>query len=142
MIDFLIGLLQIVLGAASALGVAYLGYKAQIKTKKMDIDASAEAAACNRMEEQLKALGESIEKVSGKVDTKVDTLTDAVNEITAKITAKLQQAFATIELLSQRVDKHNHVIERTYTNEADIKAIKQHDTDQDRRLEHLEQTKA
>ena len=138
MIDFLIGLLQIVLGAVSALGVAYLGYKAQIKTKKMDIDASAEAAACNRMEEQLKALGESIEKVSGKVDTKVDTLTDAVNEITAK----LQQAFATIELLSQRVDKHNHVIERTYTNEADIKAIKQHDTDQDRRLEHLEQTKA
>lgn len=138
MIDFLIGLLQIVLGAASALGVAYLGYKAQIKTKKMDIDASAEAAACNRMEEQLKALGKSIEKVSGKVDTKVDTLTDAVNEITAK----LQQAFATIELLSQRVDKHNHVIERTYANEADIKAIKQHDTDQDRRLEHLEQMKS
>lgn len=137
MIDFLIGLLQIVLGAASALGVAYLGYKAQIKTKKMDIDASAEAAAYNRMEEQLKALGKSIEKVSGKVDTKVDTLTDAVNEITAK----LQQAFAAIELLSQRVDKHNHVIDRTYDNEADIKAIKQHDTDQDRRLERLEQMK-
>jgi hypothetical protein len=137
MIDAVISILQIILGVVSAVGVAFLGYKAQIKTKKMDIDANTHADAYKRMEEQMAALRDYVKEIAKKVDVKVDGLTDAVNDNNAK----WQQAFTTIELLSERVDKHNHVIERTYTNEADIKAIKQHDTDQDRRLEHLEQTK-
>lgn len=77
----------------------WLTEKAQTKRKGMDIDANKEHDNYLRLESRINSL-----------DNKVDGLTDIVSEFKAAH----QQTVTMIEVLSDRVEKHNNVIERTY----------------------------
>lgn len=43
-----------------------------------------------------------------------------------------------LEQLERKTDKHNNLIERMFLAEGDIKTLREHDTDVDRRLLRLE----
>ncbi len=137
MIDFFLRLLEIVLGSALTFGAAALAYKANVKTKQMDIDASRESKIAE-LAKDVSSLKNTVADLQGTVDDSKQSIAD-LKELIIELKSALQQAFASIDLLSSRVEKHNGVIERTFTNERDIAVIKQKESEQDRRLEHLEQ---
>lgn len=137
MIDFFLRLLEIVLGAGIAVVSSILVYKSAVKTKQMDIDASREAKI-TELAQDVSSLKNTVADMQETVDGSKQSIAD-LKELIIELKAALQQAFASIDLLSSRVEKHNGVIERTFTNERDIAVIKQKESEQDRRLEHLEQ---
>ncbi len=95
----------------------------QTKRKRMDIDANKEQDACLRTENDVKKLSE-----------KVDFLTDTVHEMKAAH----QQTMTMIEVLSDRVEKHNNVIERTYALEKAVAVLDNREKVSENRLNDLE----
>ena len=95
----------------------------QTKRKRMDIDANKEQDACLRTENDGKKLSE-----------KVDFLTDTVHEMKAAH----QQTMTMIEVLSDRVEKHNNVIERTYALEKAVAVLDNREKVSENRLNDLE----
>lgn len=95
----------------------------QTKRKRMDIDANKEQDACLRTENDVK-----------KISEKVDFLTDTVHEMKAAH----QQTMTMIEVLSDRVEKHNNVIERTYALEKAVAVLDNREKVSENRLNDLE----
>lgn len=78
-----------------------------------------------------------IEKIDKRIDNVESNITD--------VQASYQQNTAVIELkietLSNHVEKHNNVIERTYQLESDVKVLTQRETASESRIKKLEGNK-
>lgn len=100
--DWWLSLLTIVLTPLVTLVGIIISENAGIKKKKLDIDSSNTA--------------KKIDDLNAKVDRQGETITE--------ISSKHQTLATMIEVLSDRVEKHNNVIDRTYALESDVKLIK------------------
>ena len=121
--DYLISILTILcVPLFSFLGVCF-AEKAQTKRKGMDINANSKQVAYERLEKRLETL-----------ENKVDGLADTVSDFRAAH----QQTVTLIEVLSDRVEKHNNVIDRTYKCEEKISVLEEKSRVANHRIDDLE----
>lgn len=88
----------------TVLGI-FISENSSTKRKKLELNAEHEKVSYNAISSKLDALSE-----------KVDLQGDGISELMAKH----QQVATMIDVLSERVEKHNNVIERTYNLEAKV----------------------
>ena len=97
--DYFLSILTIICTPVFTVLGIWLTEKAQTRRKGMDINANKEHDNYLRLESRINTL-----------ENKVDDLTDIASEFKAAH----QQTVTMIEVLSDRVEKHNNVIDRTY----------------------------
>lgn len=130
----------IISGVVSSFGaiLVYIGNEKQRKTKLAETHAEQlkelEKSLTNTLKEHRKEYMDEINKVSKRID-------DIENNIT-NIQAVYQQNTAVIELkiqtLSDHVEKHNKVIERTYNLEKEVEVLKNRESVSEHRLTDIE----
>lgn len=124
MLEIIKEFISSVLPAVLAFGGVMLAQTKETKRKKMEIDADKEQDACIKYENRIKTL-------SDKVDGLVDAVTD--------LKASHQQTATMINVLSERVERHNNVIERTYKCEERLSVLENRESVSEHRLTDLEQ---
>lgn len=130
----------IISGVVSSFGaiLVYIGNEKQRKTKLAETHAEQlkelEKSLTNTLKEHRQEYMDEINKVSKRID-------DIENNIT-NIQAVYQQNTAVIELkiqtLSDHVEKHNKVIERTYNLEKEVEVLKNRESVSEHRLTDIE----
>lgn len=121
--DILISILTIVCTPLfTALGII-LHEKGETKRKQLEVGENKETNSFIRAEDDIK-----------KLSQKVDALSDMVHEMKASH----QQTMTMIEILSDRVEKHNNVIERTYALEKAVAVLDNREKVSENRLTDLE----
>ena len=100
-----------------------INQKAETKRKKMDVEANKDQDMSSLLDGRITTLF-----------NKVDELTDTVSELKAAH----QQTVTLIEVLSERVEKHNNVIERTYALEKQVAVLDNREKVSENRLSDLE----
>lgn len=130
----------IISGVVSSFGaiLVYIGNEKQRKTKLAETHAEQlkelEKSLTNTLKEHRQEYMDEIGKVSKRID-------DIENNIT-NIQAVYQQNTAVIELkiqtLSDHVEKHNKVIERTYNLEKEVEVLKNRESVSEHRLTDIE----
>lgn len=121
--DILINVLTIVCTPLfTALGII-LHEKGETKRKQLEVGENKETNSFIRAEDDIK-----------KLSQKVDALSDMVHEMKASH----QQTMTMIEILSDRVEKHNNVIERTYALEKAVAVLDNREKVSENRLTDLE----
>lgn len=121
--DILINILTIVCTPLfTALGII-LHEKGETKRKQLEVGENKETNSFIRAEDDIK-----------KLSQKVDALSDMVHEMKASH----QQTMTMIEILSDRVEKHNNVIERTYALEKAVAVLDNREKVSENRLTDLE----
>lgn len=121
--DILINILTIVCTPLfTALGII-LHEKGETKRKQLEVGETKETNSFIRAEDDIK-----------KLSQKVDALSDMVHEMKASH----QQTMTMIEILSDRVEKHNNVIERTYALEKAVAVLDNREKVSENRLTDLE----
>ena len=121
--DILINILTIVCTPLfTALGII-LHEKGETKRKQLEVGETKETNSFIRAEDDIK-----------KLSQKVDALSDRVHEMKASH----QQTMTMIEMLSDRVEKHNNVIERTYALEKAVAVLDNREKVSENRLTDLE----
>ena len=114
--DYLVSILTIICTPLFTVFGIWLTEKGQTKRKGMDVNASKERENYARLE------------------SKVDDLTDTVSELKGAH----QQTVTMIEILSDRVEKHNNVIDRTYQCEKMILLLEEKSRVANHRIDDLE----
>ena len=121
--DYFLSILTIICTPVFTVIGIWLTEKAQTKRKKLDINASSEHENYSRLESRMNTL-----------ENKVDDLTD----IATGYKAAHQQTITMIEVLSDRVEKHNSVIDRTYECEKHISVLEEKSRVANHRIDDLE----
>lgn len=121
--DYLVSILTIICTPLFTVIGIIISEKAQTKRKGLDVDANKEQDVCSRLDGRITTLS-----------NKVDELADTVSELKAAH----QQTVTLIEVLSERVEKHNNVIERTYALEKQVAVLDNREKVSENRLSDLE----
>lgn len=121
--DYLVSILTIICTPLFTVFGIWLTEKGQTKRKGMDVNASKERENYARLESKISTL-----------ESKVDDLADTVSELKGAH----QQTVTMIEVLSERVEKHNNVIDRTYQCEKMILLLEEKSRVANHRIDDLE----
>lgn len=153
---------QIIVALITVIGATVGTILVNLREKRKDAEARSAREAKAKEEREVKALAEKKEQAEQlesfkqeiirtlevhrseylngieKIDKRIDNVESNITDVQASYQQNTAVIELKIETLSNHVEKHNNVIERTYQLESDVKVLTQRETASESRIKKLE----